>query len=110
MEDVANSERLIDTINKMDQSTATDIGEALGKWLASFHDWATKHADSELLETLKPNQAVQEVIHQGMDQEILDRGYSPTVIEVARTLLTSDCGNGRGVIYGDITTKKYGFV
>ncbi|KAJ5290962.1 hypothetical protein N7478_000213 [Penicillium angulare] len=106
MEDVANSERLFDMTKQMDHSIATEIGEALGKWLGCFHDWASKQDDPGLLKTLEPNHAVQEAIHRGMDQQIRARGYDPAVTELTKELLTGEDGAGRGVIYGDITTKN----
>lgn len=112
MEDITNGERLRDAARTMDPSTAMVVGQVLGKWLASFHDWTDSHADKDLLEILEPNETLDDAIHQGYDVKILGHcgGDGPKILDMVRNQLNMADGDGRGVIYGDLTTKKLVYI
>lgn len=107
MEDIVSSERLRDVARHMSPPKATDVGEALGTWLAGFHRWSLSQVNAELLEMLQSNAMIDEMIHQGLDEKILAYCGSTELRDTAQKQLMLADGKGRGVIYGDLTTKKY---
>ncbi|KPM46485.1 hypothetical protein AK830_g105 [Neonectria ditissima] len=87
MEDIAGSERLRDVARDLSSSKAVDV-------------------DSKLLGMLQSNAMIDDVLHRGLGEKILAHGGSVDVRDTAEKQLKTVDGEGRGVMYGDLTTKK----
>ncbi|KAK7425876.1 hypothetical protein QQZ08_007590 [Neonectria magnoliae] len=106
MEDVVSSDRLRDAARNLSPLQATNVGEALGKWLAGFHHWSSSQLDAGLLEMLESNGMIDDLIHEGLDDKIFAHCESVEIRDMAwKQLMTTDT-EGRGVVYGDLTTKN----
>jgi hypothetical protein len=117
LSDYPNSLELKDyfTRRSISSTQVTRVGIALGKWLKSFHDWASDDAERPLREAMKKNEMMVHLkfmVNYGRLLPTID--LFPAILEESRETFTSiedmmkkDMVKGGGeLIHGDFWSGK----
>lgn len=110
IEDIPNRGTLRDhlSLNKgLPDSTATTIGQGLGRWLSEFHacDWS--HIDEEGTAVLNRNTTALAALKMPFEYTMSVFQEDPLARESILTVFSKGYSDRISIIHGDFTTRKY---
>lgn len=89
------------------QDKITSIGEAIGRWLASFHAWGQGQIDEDLLDKFRRNEDLHCKTPSPLYEAVANQCDDETLRQAVLVALNKKDQRVQGVIHGDFSPRKY---